>query len=47
MTDEMIIWIHWAKGKIDWYDPLVNRIDNTFDDYDKTNVFKAFLKEWV
>ena len=45
--DDMGAWINCAKEKVDWYDPLVNRIDDTFDDYDKTNVFRAFLKEWI
>jgi hypothetical protein len=47
LTDELKEWMNWAKEKVDWYDPLVNRNDDTLDDYDKTNVFKAFLKEWV
>jgi len=45
--DEMRAWINWANEKVDWYDPLVNRNDDTLDDCDKTNVFRAFLKEWI
>ena len=47
VDDEIRTWLNWAKEKVDWYDPLINRKDDTFDDNDKTNVFKAFLKEWV
>jgi hypothetical protein len=47
LTDELKEWMNWAKEKVDWYDPLVNKNDDTLDDYDKTNFFKAFLKEWV
>lgn len=47
LTDELRTWMNWAKEKVDWYDPLVNRNDDTLDDYDKTNVFKEFLKEWI
>jgi hypothetical protein len=47
LTDELRTWMNWARGKVDWYDPLVNREDDNLDDYDKTNVFKEFLKEWV
>ena len=47
VDDEIRTWLIWAKEKVDWYDPLVNRKDDTLDDYDKTNVFKAFLKEWI
>ena len=46
LTEELKIWSEWAKLKVDWYDPLINRIDDTFNDYDKANVFKDFLKEW-
>jgi hypothetical protein len=46
VDDEMRTWINWAKEKVDWYDPLVNRMDDTLDDYDKTNIFREFLKEW-
>jgi hypothetical protein len=47
LDDKTRTWLDWAKEKVDWYDPLINRKDDTFDDNDKTNVFKAFLKEWV
>ena len=47
VDDETRTWLNWAKEKVDWYDPLINRKDDTFDDNDKTNVFKSFLKEWV
>jgi hypothetical protein len=43
----MRTWIDWAREKVDWYDPLVNRNDDTLDDYDKTNIFREFLKEWI
>jgi hypothetical protein len=46
LTDELKIWSEWAKLKVDWYDPLINRNDDTFNDNDKANAFKDFLKEW-
>jgi hypothetical protein len=46
LSEEIRTWLNWAKEKVDWYDPLINRIDDALDDYDKTDVFKAFLKEW-
>jgi hypothetical protein len=32
LSDELRIWIDWAREKVDWYDPLVNRKDDVFDD---------------
>lgn len=46
LTDELRIWRDWAKQKVDWYDPLVNRKDDIFNDQDKANIFRDFLKEW-
>jgi hypothetical protein len=46
LTDELRIWSDWAKQKVEWYDPLVNRKDETFNDQDKANIFRDFLKEW-
>jgi len=46
LTEDLIKWIEWAKQKADWYDPLVNKKDNSFDDYDKANIFSDFIKEW-
>jgi len=29
LTEDLIKWIEWAKQKADWYDPLVNKKDNS------------------
>jgi|ERR1035437_92561 hypothetical protein len=44
ITDEMQSWINWAKRKVEWYDPLINREDPLLDDNYKTNLFKTSLK---
>jgi len=46
ISDEMQNWIVWAKQKIEWYDPLINREDPLLDDVYKANIFREFLKEW-
>jgi hypothetical protein len=46
LTNDMIKWIEWARQKVDWYDPLINKEDNSFNDYDKANIFSDFIKEW-
>jgi hypothetical protein len=35
----------WAKAKIDWYDPLINREDDILDDDDKDKIFKDLIEE--
>jgi len=45
MTDELKIWIDWAYRKVDWYNPLINKEDNTFDDNDRMIIFRALIKE--
>jgi hypothetical protein len=46
ISDELRNWIIWAKQKIEWYDPLINREDPLLDEGYKTNIFRDFLKEW-
>ncbi len=46
LTDELKDWLDWAKKKIDWYDPFVNREDQLLNDDHKTTIFKDFIKEW-
>jgi hypothetical protein len=43
----LVQWIKWAKEKVDWYDPLINKVDPIFNDHDKANIFGDFLKDWV
>lgn len=38
--------ITWAKAKIEWYDPLINKEDPILNDTHKTAIFKEFIKEW-
>ena len=47
LTREISIWTDWAKKKVDWYDPLVNSKDETFDDNDKATIFFDLLKESI
>jgi pantothenate kinase-related protein Tda10 len=47
VTDELRDWLLWAKKKIDWYDPLKNSEDETFDEDDKGKIFSDLLKEWL
>lgn len=44
LTDELAKWLDWAKKKSDWYNPLIERIDDTDDD--KAEVFRKFIKTW-
>jgi hypothetical protein len=43
-TDEMQGWIIWAKQKVEWYDPLINREDSLLNDNHKTKLFNGFQK---
>lgn len=44
-TAEFRQWLEWAQQKIDWYDPLINRVDYTFNDEDKARIFNELLHE--
>lgn len=46
MSEEFNNWLIWAKQKIDWYDPLINKEDSLLNNNFKTNLFKEFLKKW-
>jgi hypothetical protein len=46
ISDEINNWINWAKQKVDWYDPLINKEDLLLDGNYKIQLFKEFLKEW-
>lgn len=45
LTDDTKNWLVWARAKIDWYDPLINRGDEIFCDDDKLHIFKALFKK--
>lgn len=45
-SEERNNWLDWAKAKIDWYDPLINKKDLILNDGHKETIFKEFLKEW-
>ena len=41
LTEEMEIWVKWALGKADWYDPLIESEDELLKDVDReTLIFK-------
>lgn len=46
LTDDLKDWFDWAKKKIDWYDPLINKEDKLLNEDHKTSIFKDFIKEW-
>ena len=46
LNDELKDWLNWAKNKIDWYDPLINKEDQLLNDDHKARIFKDFIKEW-
>lgn len=46
ITDELKDWLNWAKNKIDWYDPLINKEDQLLNDDHKSSIFKDFIMEW-
>lgn len=31
LAEELKIWIKWANNKVDWYDPIINKKDDLFD----------------
>jgi hypothetical protein len=35
LTPELEEWLKWAKDKVDWFDPLVNKEDNLLTEKDK------------
>lgn len=45
LTDNLKNWLVWARDKIDWYDPIVNKEDEIFNDEDKLHIFKALFKK--
>ena len=48
LSEEFKNWILWAKQKVEWYDPMINREDQLLNEKHKTKVFKEFLKnEWL
>jgi hypothetical protein len=46
ISEDIQSWIVWAKQKVEWYDPLINKEDPLLNDNYKTSLFKDFLKEW-
>lgn len=46
ISEELESWIKWAKDKVEWYNPLINKADPLLNDNYKTNIFKELLKEW-
>jgi hypothetical protein len=46
ISEELNNWILWAKQKVEWYDPLINREDSLLNEKYKISLFKDFLKEW-
>lgn len=40
LTAELKDWINWAKEKADWYDPLINKVDELLNEKDKENLDK-------
>jgi hypothetical protein len=42
-TEEKQQWIAWAREKIDWYDPLVNKEDQLLDDFNKNKLMRELL----
>jgi len=46
ISDDMQSWILWAKQKVEWYDPLINREDQLLNENFKSKLFKDFLKDW-
>jgi hypothetical protein len=47
ISDEMQSWLVWARQKVEWFDPLINREDSILNDNYKTNFFKDYQKEWL
>jgi hypothetical protein len=45
-SEEQLDWINWAKAKVEWYDPLINKEDHILNETHKTVMFKEFIKEW-
>lgn len=45
LTEELKNYLIWAKAKIDWYDPLINRVDDILENDDKDKIFKDLIEE--
>lgn len=39
LTSELTEWLKWAKEKVDWFDPLVNKEDELLTEKDKEELF--------
>jgi hypothetical protein len=38
LTEDIQDWVNWAKNKVDWYDPLINKNDELQNDIDKNTL---------
>ena len=38
VSEDIQIWIEWAKKKADWFDPFINAPDEYLDDFDKNKI---------
>ncbi|SCB87243.1 hypothetical protein GA0116948_101603 [Chitinophaga costaii] len=38
ITEEMTVWLEWARKKADWFDPLVNSTDEWLEDVDPNSL---------
>ncbi|MCD8539257.1 MAG: hypothetical protein LRY55_05450, partial [Leadbetterella sp.] len=38
LTEEMVSWLDWARGKADWFDPLTDKPDEWLKDVDICNL---------
>lgn len=39
MSEELKLWISWARDKVDWYDPLTDKEDPLLSAYEKHSLF--------
>jgi len=43
-SDNLDLWIEWAKNKVEWFDPLINRADEILSDEDKETLLEELNK---
>ncbi len=44
-TEEFAKWVDWARHKIDWFDPLINGVDDIFTEKDKKDIFQELIQQ--
>jgi hypothetical protein len=45
LTEQMIAWLKWARDKVDWYDPMIDSLDEWLKDVSPDNIHNENLPD--